>query len=67
MYQGDEFAREVYDICAEYLGRGLSVLIDILNPEVIVIGRIFARSNNLIWKYAKNVIDDEALKLSSAC
>lgn len=64
---GDETAIEVYKICGEYLGKGLSIIIDILNPEVIVIGSVFARSNNLLWKYAKNVIDDEALKLSSAC
>ena len=29
---GDETAIEVYRICGEYLGRGLSVVIDLLNP-----------------------------------
>ncbi len=64
---GDETAIEVYKICGEYLGKGLSIIIDILNPEVIVIGSIFARSRNLLWDSAKSVIDNEALKLSTDC
>lgn len=64
---GDETALEVYRICGEYLGKGLSVLIDILNPEVIVIGSIFARSHNLLWGPAKKVIEKEALGLSANC
>ena len=64
---GDETAIEVYRTCGEYLGRGLSILIDILNPEVIVIGSIFARSQNLLWKPAKKIIDKEALSLSAKC
>ncbi len=64
---GDETAIEVYNICGEYLGRGLSVLIDILNPEVIVLGSIFARSNHLLWDSAKKIIEKEALPLSAGC
>lgn len=66
-YAGDETAIEVYNICGEYLGRGLSIIIDILNPEVIVIGSIFARSKNLLWEAAKSVINDEALSLAAEC
>ena len=58
---GDETAIKVYATCGEYLGKGLSILIDILNPEKIVIGSIFARSHNLIWEHTKKVIDKEAL------
>lgn len=65
--RGDETAIEVYRICGEYLGRGLSVVIDLLNPEVIVIGSIFARSRNLLWEPAKKVIKKEALSLSANC
>lgn len=65
---GDETAIDVYRVCGEYLGKGLSVVIDLLNPEVIVIGSIFARSKSLLWEYAKNEIDKEALSLSAgAC
>lgn len=64
---GDETAIEVYRICGEYLGKGLSVVIDLLNPEVIVIGSIFARSRNLLWEPAKRVIEKEALSQSAHC
>ena len=63
---GDKTAIEVYAKCGEYLGSGLSVLIDILNPQRIVLGSIFKRSANLIWDHAKAVIEKEALGLSSA-
>lgn len=64
---GDVTAIEVYRLCGEYLGKGLSILIDILNPEKIVIGSIFARSHNLLWESAKQVIEKEALSLSANC
>lgn len=64
---GDETALEVYRICGEYLGKGLSLVIDLLNPEVIVIGSIFARSRDLLWESAKKVIEKEALSLSANC
>ena len=64
---GDETAAEVYRICGEYLGRGLSVLIDILNPEVIVIGSIFARSAHLLEDKMKEMIEKEALSVSAGC
>lgn len=58
---GDMEALRVYDICAEKLGAGLSILIDILNPEKIVIGSIFERSGELLRKKMQRVIDREAL------
>jgi len=61
---GDEIAKEVYRICAEKLGYGLAILIDILNPEVIVMGSIFARSHNLLWDVTEKVIKREALSHS---
>lgn len=59
--QGDPDALEVYRVFARMLGEGISVLIDILNPEVIVIGSIFARCENLIRPHMEEVIKREAL------
>ena len=65
---GDKDALEVYNICAKNLGRGLSVLIDILNPEAIVIGSIYSRSRELLEKKMLEVIEAETLKSSrEAC
>lgn len=66
--RGYEDALNVYDICAKNLGRGLSVLIDILNPEAIIIGSIYSRSKALLEKKMLEVIESEALKSSrEAC
>lgn len=61
---GDADAKRVYDICAEKLGEGLSLLIDILNPEKIVIGSVFERSGELLREGMERVIKREALAYS---
>ncbi len=58
---GDKSAIYVYDICAEKLGAGISLLIDILNPERIVIGSIYERSGELLRDKMQAVIDRETL------
>ena len=62
---GDETAKDVYRISGEYLGRGLSIVIDLLNPEVIVIGSIFARSEALLRPSMEAAIKREALVQSA--
>ena len=65
---GDETALEAYRISGQMLGRGLAILVDILNPEVIIIGSIFSRSRELLWPHAQEVLEREALGRSlSAC
>ncbi|MCK5129409.1 MAG: ROK family protein [Clostridiales bacterium] len=61
---GDELAIDIYKQCGRYLGKGLSILIDILNPELIIIGSIFTRSAELLWPEAKKVITKESLSYS---
>lgn len=66
--KGDSFAKEVFAISGEHLGTALAVLIDILNPEVIVCGSVFTRSYELIWHLASEVLQREALARSlSVC
>lgn len=59
--EGDETALSVYRLTAEMLGRALSILVDILNPELIVIGSIFARSENLLRDEMDRVMREECL------
>ncbi|MGN0179917.1 MAG: ROK family protein, partial [Monoglobaceae bacterium] len=59
--RGDADAIRVYDICAEKLGAGISILIDILNPEKIVIGSVFERSEALLRDKMEKVINTETL------
>lgn len=65
--QGDKESLAVWQRCGEKLGMGLSILIDILNPEKIVIGSIYARQEKRLWEHAQKVIDTEALEISAAC
>ena len=59
--KGDSLALEIIDISAQKLGLGLSILIDILNPECIVIGSIYTRNENLFYPAIKKVLEKEAL------
>lgn len=63
---GDELALEIYRTSAEYLGRGLSILIDIINPEKIVIGGVYARNEDMMYPDAMEVIRREALPGAAA-
>ena len=60
---GDKLARRIYARSGEYLGRGLALLIDLLNPECIVIGSIFARSENLLRPSMELAVEREALEV----
>ncbi len=64
--EGDPLAKKVYEISACHLGTGLSVIIDILNPEMIVIGSIYARNEDIFKPLMEKVIEKEALPLSRA-
>ncbi|WP_411677888.1 ROK family protein [Caproicibacter sp.] len=58
---GDPLAREILRRVGVQLGKGLSILMDVLNPERIVIGSIFARCYDEIYPFAEQVIEREAL------
>lgn len=65
--RGDKDAREVYAISGRMLGRGLAVVVDMLNPEVIVIGSVFSRSEVLLREHMEEVLRKEALGASVQC
>jgi glucokinase len=61
---GDPAANEIISISARYLGLGLSILIDVLNPECIVIGSIYARNEGLFKPLIDKVLQQEAIPSS---
>lgn len=63
---GHKDARKLLESSGRYLGKGLALLIDILNPEMIVIGSIYARSREFLEDSMKEEIRKEALELSAA-
>ncbi len=60
--KGDLVAQEILEKSGRHLGMGLSMLIDILNPERIVIGSIFTRCREYLEPAAASVIQKEALE-----
>ena len=60
-YNGDKTAIAVYRKCGEMLGYGLSIIIDILNPEKIVIGSIYTRSQDLLKATMMEALKKEVL------
>jgi glucokinase len=60
-FAGDDLARRIYEISGSFLGKGLSVVIDIINPEVIVLGGIYARSGELMERSMRKSLAAEAL------
>ena len=62
--QGAEDALEVYSLCGEMLGRGLAILIDLLNPERIVLGSIYQRSGHLLKEAMEKYLSKETLPLA---
>ncbi len=62
---GDALARKVYEISARQLGKGLSIVVDILNPELIVIGSIYSRNEGMMKPFVEEVLSREALPLAN--
>ncbi len=62
--KGDLFAYKILELSAQNLGRGLSILIDILNPEAIIIGSIFTRCEDILREPMEKILKEETLKYS---
>lgn len=59
---GDPDALEVYRCSGRHLGAALALLVDLLNPERIILGSIYARSGELLQQAALEVLEQEALE-----
>ncbi|MBQ3289624.1 MAG: ROK family protein [Kiritimatiellae bacterium] len=61
---GDEFCAAVFRESASHLATILSYTIDILNPEVIVLGGVFMRQHERFMREIEPIIAREALPLA---
>ncbi|QGH33652.1 ROK family protein [Gracilibacillus salitolerans] len=65
---GDHLALEVFSMVGFQLGRALSLFVDILNPEKIVIGSIYGRQQDILEPIVLEELKKEAIPLSySVC
>jgi len=60
--EGDALAIELVRTTGEYLGRGIAILIDILNPECVVLGSMAVRLGNLLLDPVWEEVQKEALE-----
>lgn len=63
---GDAAAQAVFRESARTLGRGLALVVDLLNPDCIAIGSVYARSEDLFAQEMRRVLEREALPQSLA-
>lgn len=59
--RGNSFCLAVYKKSGEMLGKTLSILIDVLNPQRIVIGGVYMRAHDLLYPSARKVMEKECL------
>lgn len=62
---GDALALSILKDTGKRLGIGLAMLIDILNPQVIVIGSIFLRQEEILRAPMEEIIQQEALSYTA--
>jgi glucokinase len=63
-HAGDELALRVIRTVSHQLGRGLAILVDILNPDTIVIGSIYERQESMLAPLVMEELKREALPIS---
>jgi glucokinase len=61
--RGDQLAADIVAEAANYLGIGLANLVNIFNPELIVIGGGLSKMGNMLLKPARKVIKGRAFQL----
>jgi len=60
---GDQLACDIVTKAANYLGIGLANLVNIFNPELIVIGGGLSKMGNMLLRPARKVIEERAFRL----
>lgn len=63
---GDEEALKLWADTGNYLGRLLSLLIDLFNPERIIIGSIYVRAGRFMEEEMQKVLKEETLEKNLA-
>ncbi|HCD32442.1 MAG TPA: hypothetical protein DER01_08530 [Phycisphaerales bacterium] len=66
--QGDQRCVQLVEQMGKQLGRGLAILIDLLNPQKIILGSIFNRQESILRPLLEKELHQQALSRSiNAC
>jgi glucokinase-like ROK family protein len=58
--EGDPFAKEMIECSARYLGIALANIVNLLNPEMIVLGGLYHQGRDLILPIARETLENTA-------
>jgi glucokinase len=61
--RGDQLAADIVTKAANYLGIGLANLVNIFNPELIIIGGGLSKMGDMLLKPARKVVKERAFQL----
>lgn len=65
---GDPVTLDLIHEVGTWMGKGLAILVDVLNPELIIIGTLGILLGELVFAPARDVLEKEALTVSNqAC
>lgn len=51
-HAGDKHALQVFETAGDYLGQGIAIIANVLNPETVVIGGVLMRCAGICWSIA---------------
>jgi glucokinase len=63
--QGDAVANRIFSIIGEYIGIGLASVVNLLNPEKIIIGGGVAAAGDILFDPIKATINSRAMAISA--
>ena len=63
---GDQAARKIFQDMGRYLGIGIAGLINILNPEMVILGGGVSNSWDIFFPFTREEIQKRALKIPAA-
>ncbi len=62
--EGDHFAIQILEEAGTYMGLGIANLIQILNPEIVIIGTIAVHAGDLVMNPIRSAVEEFAWKRS---
>lgn len=65
-YRGDSFAKRKWNQMGEHIGGALVGVVNLLNPELIIIGGGIAEAERFIFGKIRNTINKKAMKVQKA-
>ena len=64
--EGDPVAKRIFEIVGEYIGIGLTSVINLLNPEKVIIGGGVAEAGDLLLEPIRKTVKERAMVVAGS-